>query len=185
MMNKDLLSIYKERLDNFYRNLKVIYDSYSVFPSLIDKEHSYVVARDLESLESVVVQKDELTKKIAEALEGNRKIADTFSSEYPDRDLANVSDLLTLISSLEETSANQSLQDILEKLKNLHDKLQVLIHDVSFQIEQNKYLITKLMEEKRNNFLFWQEVISDTLASYNRKGIQKGTGPVSIFKISA
>ncbi len=185
MMNKDQVLIYKERLDNFYKNLKIIYDSYSAFPALISEEHSYVVARNLEKLEGIVAQKEELTRKISEALESNRRIGDVFSSEYTDSNLDNVSDLITLVSSLEEVASNQSLQEIIEKLKNLHDRLQVLIHDVSFQMEQNKYLITKLMEEKRNNFLFWQEVISDTLASYNRKGIQKGTGPVSIFKISA
>ena len=185
MMNKDQILIYKDRLDDFYKNLKIIYDSYSAFPALIDKEHSYVVARDLENLESVVVQKEELTRKISEALEGNRRIGESFSDDYPDQKLDSVSELLDLVSSLEEVSENQPLKEVLEKLKNLHDRLQVLIRDVSFQMEQNKYLITKLMEEKRNNFLFWQEVISDTLASYNRKGVQKGTGPVSIFKISA
>lgn len=183
-MNKDQWIKLTAEIIAFYRNLKVIYEAYSQFPALIEKEHKLVLSKDLEELEGVIRVKEELTNKIHESVLDNKKICAVVESWFEGVSFTSVSDLINYLSSLDCETGVQ-FEQALVKLKDIHTKLQKLIEDITPQIEQNRYLLTKLMEEKRNNFLFWQEVISDTLASYNRQGIQKGSGASSIFKISA
>lgn len=177
--------------------LQGIHNIYEQMPRLIKKEHAAIKASKIEEVEAIALEKTTLGDKadalFAELRRHAERLVEIYKKvcERPENEItsANISDCISLFEEIAATYRKKGFggevfEHVLRGFKEVFRKFVELKKEARPIVERNKYVLSRLIQQRQENYRFWQEVAMETMANYNKEGRQKAK-PASILSIKA
>ncbi len=173
-----------------------ISDLYLSMPAIIKKEHDYILEANLDGVEQTVEEKlkvssqlDDSFLKLREAtLELVRNYEEVMETSVDQ--VANLSQCFLMIDEMviklkDQRQSLIGLNQSIEILKSSFEKFSQHKDEYRSQIDVNRVVLSKMLANRQDHYRFWQEVSSDMMAAYDRKGLQRSSTKHSSLSIKA
>lgn len=179
------------RFETGIKNLNILYEK---IEKVIDQEHKYIGESDFSSLEKILPDKEslggEITKWSEDLMEVGRIVSKILSDEkYQRSHMIGLSECLNIMKSLNigEPSSFHSkiLSHLLVKIERQLEGLFGTLETVRPKIEQNRYILTKLLFRQREYLRNWAETMSDTRYTYGKEGDASSMTQYSVIEVKA
>jgi hypothetical protein len=167
--------------------------AFNAMIEFIDAEHEHIRNADLAGLEKVGVQKAEVGTEIEMSVKAIKEMQSELTKEYA-ADLAdlevpeNLSGLLIIFSRMIELKGLRGVRETDRDLNTLEEAIEECIamrKEYAPKLQQNKYLVERMLHIHQENYRFWQGVINESEATYTPYGSRKGDARNSLLKVQA
>jgi len=183
-------------IEDMSSKIEDISDLYTHIPGIIKKEHDCIMDSDLDGVEESVAEKLKVSSLLDESFlqlrEATLSLVHNYESvmEKPVDQVANLSQCFTMIDELvaklsEQGSEVIKIKSSAEHLKTAFETFLKHKDEYQGQIEVNRIVLSKMLASRQDHYRFWQEVSSDMMAAYNRKGVQRSSTKRSSLSIKA
>lgn len=170
-------------LDQKLRHLTSSCESFEV---LLQLEHEALEARNLEKLESLIVQKQNLGSEIVEF--SQQLIA--LGAEWPEP--GQVENLSSFVTSLGEKRklisalTNRKIADHnFLKLESALEDFLVVFKEIKPHVEKNRYIVAELLNQQLDFLRIWQETIDTSEDTYTSSGTTSRNKKCSVIQVKA
>lgn len=176
--------------------LSDVHDAYVTFPTLIQKEHLAMKKSDLAEVERITDEKiaigQQVDKLFSELSVASERLAELHAEICQSNKKAsrNVSECIDLFKEIREVFREkgfgaQVFDHVLNGFEQIFHKFLEVKGKTKPVIERNKYVLTKMITARQENYRFWQEVAAGALASYDVSGKKKSKKSSSVLSIKA
>ena len=177
------LSDYLVRLTSLYQELDRI----------VTREHSAIEKSDFDMVEDLLVDKEKVGEGIVECtdriMEFSRNLIscdDGRKTPLPFLGISGLHQSLISLSHSVEGQLEKSVFDhVSNKLQKEVERFFKVFKRVKPRVEQNRYIVSKLLSRQRQNIRLWQETMSSSEGTYNEGGSTPFTGQCSVIQIKA
>jgi len=196
-MEKPLVAeLIANNIDEMCVKIDDISDLYTNIPNIIKNEHDQIIESNLDGIEESVADKlkvssllDESFLQLREATLGLVHNYEKVMRKSVDQ-VANLSQCFTMIDELlvklpESGEPTDQITSSSELLKSSLEKFLKHKEEYQNQIEVNRIVLSKMLASRQDHYRFWQEVSSDMMAAYDRKGVQRSSTKRSSLSIKA
>ena len=172
--------------------LRLLVAHYARLERVIDKEHAFIGKSDLLKLEGLLPEKEAVGNAILEQsgkllkLQRNARslIGDKISSDG----LKGLMEAFTKVG--EETRGEVGLRPgvvtrLERELRNDYQEFEQLFKKVHPRVEQNGYILSKLLKREQRLQRIWQETMEASEGVYDQKGHQNHQNPCSVLQVKA
>jgi hypothetical protein len=167
--------------------------AFNAMIEFIDAEHEHIRNANLAGLEVVGAQKAEVGTEIEMSVKAIREMQSELSKEYSvelsDVEVPeNLSGLMVVFSRMIEVKGLRGSRETERDLNTLEEAIEECLamrQEYAPKLQQNKYLVERMLHIHQENYRFWQGVINESEATYTPYGARKGDARNSLLKVQA
>jgi hypothetical protein len=158
---------------------------------IIEQEHDAIRVADLSGLEKIATHKTEVAQEIEMAVKAINElqalIADHYQTELASETIpANLTGMVAMLSHIVNARQLNGNREVERDLTTLEEAVEECIQmrmEYAPKLQQNKYLVEKMLRIHQENYRFWQRVVSESEATYNSQGSRRDEGRTSLVKV--
>ena len=189
---EDLIDI-TSQIKNHVSKLLVLFQR---IEKIIDKEHEAISKSDFNRVQELCADKisiaDSFEEHVISIKNITSKILAIYTNIFTDDKSFNISNLSECIEALNRINnvlntqgfSKQIFNHVLSSLnQNISNLIDIKKH-IEPKIEINKQVLSKTLNNRLENYRFWQEINSEIMSSYNPKGYQEAKKVESIIQVT-
>jgi hypothetical protein len=173
----------ESKLADYLKAIESIESSYVEVANLIEPEHRAIAEANLTEIERITPIKVLAGEKFECAVNAFNKAWRSNESCRDEKGSISLGSVLLYLTGLVQQVADESLTSKLQLCAGALQRLVKLREKTEPRIKMNKYLLERMLRFQQENYLFWQEVLAESEATYGKQGSRNVTQRQSILTV--
>jgi len=194
MQMKDRIEIFIELASRFKDQTEDLHKAYAMLLDVVEREHQAIKTSKISEVEQAGVEKEQVTEFVTRLIEDLQMTSQKIYGAYTEltgKTVDATPQLSDTIEILEEVKAAVDQQSLSYKVYlHVFDRAKVAVAELLSKhrtlkpkVEMNRYLTETMLHQHQQNFLFWQEVVAESEATYTKKGTRRNDQAAGMLKV--